>query len=229
MLEFIGFAGRLLLDLLVYLINGYLLMLYSLCDALPLLVSLGCAALVARVFDRQVEARAAMMPRRAHGMRAPATPNRHHEVLTALIAGFWVVAQALYPNPVPWLGAAMWGLTIVGAALLPAERPALLWRGKTFILSYALALIGFRLYLLLAASATPQEWARLLGTVGEAERIIAGNLGLVTTLGAWATWFVIPFAHALYLAQRLLVNPLSLIDPRATAGEIVAAIRARSD
>ncbi len=227
--EFGTYIGGLLLDLAVYTVNGYLLMAYAFFDGLPVLLSLACAALVARVFDRQAQLRAAIMPQRIHGPHAAGAPRHNHQILTALIATLWVAAQALYPNPVPWLGAAMWGLTLAGLVLLPAERTAMLWRGKTFVLSYALALIGFRLYLLVAGSASPQEWARLLGTVGEAERVIAGNMGLITTMGAWATWFLLPFAHAFYLVQRLLVHPMSLMDPRATAGEIVAAIRARGD
>ncbi len=102
-----------------------------------------------------------------------------------------------------------------------------LWRGKGFLLTYALALLGSRAYLATAARFDPAAWAEILGSSGEARRVIAGNLAIFSTVGTWLTWFVLPLAHFSYLIQRLLVNPLSLAAPFATVEELMAALRGR--
>jgi len=138
-----------------------------------------------------------------------------------------LVAGALYPTPVPWLGTAMWLLTVLALLLMPAERPPILWRCKAFIISYALLLLGFRWYLAVVSSATPQQWAAVVGTSGDAQRVIAGNRSLFITIGSWAAWFVLPSAHALYVVQRVAANPMSLVNPAQSAAQIVEAIRTR--
>ena len=40
-------------------------------------------------------------------------------------------------------------------------------------------------------------------------------------------WFAMPGAYAGYVVQRLTTHAMSLADPRATAAQIVEAIRTR--
>jgi len=219
--------GNFILDWVVYTANGFLIMVYWLVDHLGILVSLACAVLVIAFFDAYIQRLAAHMPGSRMRQKVPLRPNRNHQILTAVTAGLWTLAAALFPIPVPWLGAAMWLLFVVLLLLLPAEQLQTLWRSKTAILGYTLALLGFRWYLSLSAQASPQEWAALYGTAGEAQRVIASTRGLFLTVGTWVIWFAMPVAYAGYAVQRLTTHSMSLADPRATAAQIVEAIRTR--
>ena len=217
-----------LLDATVYITNGFLLVVYFMVGQMPLLLSLVCAAIIAFHFDPQVQAQTQFMPGR--GLRSPAEKPRvlrQHQVLTATAAAMWIVASSLFPSPVPWLGLAMWALTAVGLYLLPAERVPLLWRCKTFIVVYSLTLFAFRGYLALLGRVTPQAWAAVVGSSAEAQRVLAQNRGLFTTIGFWVTCFALPGAQVVYLVQRLTVHPMSLLGPRMRPADIVEAIRTR--
>lgn len=220
--------GNFILDLGIYTLNGFLVMVYWLVDHLGILVALACAVLVIVFFDTYIQKLAAHMPSRP-GQRAPMQPNRNHQILTAVTGGLWTLAAALFPIPVPWLGAGMWVLFVVLLLLIPAEQLQTLWRSKTAIMTYALTLLGFRWYLSLSAQASPQEWAALYGTAGEAQRVIASTRGLFLTIGTWVVWFALPVAYAGYVVQRLTTHSMSLADPRATAAQIVEAIRTRGE
>jgi hypothetical protein len=220
--------GRGLMDGLILIVNGFLLVVYFLVEQLPLLLSLGCALLVALVFDPQAQRWTQFMPGRALRPGAETTPPlRQHQLLTGIVALLWTVASSLYPSPVPWLGLLMWLLTVLGLWLLPAERVSLLWRGKTFIGIYALALLAFRSYLALLGRASPEAWAAVIGSSAEAERVLASNRGLLTTIGFWVSCFALPAAQVVYLVQRLTTHPLSLLGPRLRPADIVQAIRTR--
>lgn len=214
-------------DAAIIIINGYLVVLYWLVDQMAILVSLSCVLLIALYFDPLVQNLVAATAARA-GVRAPVQPARHHQIFTCALGVLWTWAALLYPLPVPWLGAGMWFLTVAILWLLPAERAACLWRCKVSILTYTLVLLGFRWYLALVSAVSPQDWAAIIGSSEEARRVIAGNRGLFTTIGTWASWFVLPAAHAAYVVQRVTTNPMSLVNPRQTAAEILDAIRNRS-
>ena len=226
--EMLTLIGQGILDCIIYLINGFLLALYFIIGQLPLLLSLACAALVALYFDPQAQRRTQFMPGRGlrPAARAPET-MRHHQLLTVVTAALWIVASSLFPSPVPWLGLAMWALTVAGLALLPAERVSLLWRCKTFILIYSFVLFAFRGYLALLGRVTPEAWAAVVGSSAEAQRVLAQNRGLFTTIGFWVSCFALPGAQAAYLVQRLTVHPMSLLGPRMWPAEILDAIRTR--
>ncbi len=227
-METLEALGRLLLDAGITWLNGFLVMAYTLLDNLPHLLALAAVALVLRL-DRRAALHDLSRPGREgrpevrpDGLRAWAPQG-----FTVTIGLAWSVAALAYPQPVPWIGAAMWWGWLLALAVLPSERAALLWRGKGFLLTYALALLGFRAYLATAARFDPAAWAEILGSSGEAKRVIAGNLAIFSTVGTWLTWFVLPLAHFSYLVQRLLVNPLSLAAPFATVEELIAALRGR--
>ena len=211
-----------LADVPVYVLNGFLLSLFWLWDHLPLLLSLPLGG-VFFLFDEEVQRLAA----RKAGGRGPV--RRYHQGLTAFIVLLWLLAASSYPNPVPWLGAAMWLLSVLLIVLLPPERAATLWRCKVSHLTYSLVLLGFRWYLHLVSSTSPYEWATLLGSVDEARRVIGQNVGLFTTIGTWAAWFVLPLGHAAYVVQRLTVHPMSLASPFVSVRKVLEEIRTRGE
>jgi len=227
-LEVLNGIGQFILDAAIVVLNGLLVMAYGVWDRLPHLLALAGAGMIL-VFDRQVAL--GNLSRPARQERDSIQPTGLHprvpQILTAVIAVTWTAAALLYPQPVPAIGAAMWWGWIGALLFLRGERDAILWRGKGFLLTYALALLGFRLYLSMAARFDPSAWAAVLGSSGEAQRVIAGNLAIFATIGTWLTWFVLPVAHFSYLVQRLLVNPLSLAAPFATAEEWIDALRGR--
>ena len=222
--------GEGLLDALTLLANGSLLVLYFLAQHLALLLSWGCALLLAMVFDRQAQEWTTFRPGRARrpGAGQPA-PGRQHQTLTAISALLWTIASSLFPSPVPWLGLLMWLLTVVAVLLLPPERVSLLWRGKTFIAIYSLALLAFRGYAALLGAASPHAWAAVMGSSADAQRVLTSNLGLLTTIGFWVACLALPAAQVIYLLQRLTTHPLSLLGPRQRAADIVQEIRTRGD
>jgi hypothetical protein len=219
-------VGRFLLDITVITANGFIATWFFVLDALPQILSLICAFSFLALFDRRAELVAAWRPHR-RGVRPPLDASRAHRVLTASCILLWLFSSFLYPEPVPWLGAAMWLTSVLSLLILPAERIALLWRTKVSILIYSISLLGFRWYLFQVSRLSAREWARVLGSVGEAERIIAGNVGLFTTIGTWLAWFVLPCAHAMYIVQRATVNPMSLVNPFQSVAEIIREIRTR--
>lgn len=215
-----------LIDGCLYTLNGFLAVAYWLVDHLGILLGLACAVLVIVFFDPCSQKLAAHQPSR-RGRKAPIQPHHNHQMLSGVTVALWTAAAALFPVPVPWLGAGMWVLFLILLLLLPAEQLQTLWRSKTAILIYALALLGFRWYMSLSAQASPQEWAALYGTAGEAQRAIASTRGLFATIGTWLVWFAMPVAYAGYVVQRLATHSMSLADPRATAAQIVETIRTR--
>ncbi|MBC8447617.1 MAG: hypothetical protein H8D78_07700 [Chloroflexi bacterium] len=222
--------GQMALDIIVYLTNGVLLLAYSLLGQLPLLLSLVCAAVIVFRFDPEAQSQTQFQAGR--DLRPAAEKPqvlRHHQALTGMATLLWVIAAAFYPSPVPWLGLAMWALTLVGLFLLPGERVSLLWRSKTFIITYALALLAFRAYLALIGSATPQAWAAVVGSSAEAQRVLASNRGLLNTIGFWVSCFALPAAQVVYLMQRLTTHPMSLLGPRMRPADMVGEIRTRGD
>jgi len=56
---------------------------------------------------------------------------------------------------------------------------------------------------------------------------VAQNRGMVMTLATWLLWAMLPAGYAVAMIQRLVANPASLVSPRRTASEIIAALRTR--
>ena len=217
-----------LLAAATYVVNGGLVVAYFVASQATMILSLACATLVGLVFDVLAQRLAATAPAR-QGQRAPVRVARHHQLLT-LVAGLaWLVAGTLFPTPVRELGAAMWALFVAGLLLMPAEQAALLWRSKVALLSYCGLLLAFRVVSAWTLAADPREWARIVGTVDEAQRIVGANRGLLLTVASYVAWFGIPVGYVVYLFQRLTASPMSLRNPLARASEIVYQVRHRPD
>lgn len=229
-METLTLIGRLLLDLAIYVTNGVLLVGYFIGTQVTMILSLLCAATVALIFDVLVQRLAATAPAR-QGKKAPldAKVSRHHQLLTGVCALAWLIAGSLFPTPVPQLGAAMWALFVVGLLLMPAEQAAILWRSKVAILSYCGLLVAFRVVSAWTLAADAREWARIAGSVDEAQRIVGANRSLLLTIASYVAWFGIPAGYAAYLFQRVTAHPMSLRNPPARANEIAHQIRYRPE
>ncbi|MBU1749235.1 MAG: hypothetical protein KKA73_16235 [Chloroflexi bacterium] len=223
--------GAGLIDQALYTVNSLLWVVYWLEDHLPLLAAVAAGLVVLLVFDRWVQqdahSRALRPDRAATGVQG--VEMHVTQVLTLLALGLWVLAALGFQTPVPELGAAMWLGMVLLLALLPAEREAVQWRLKGLILGYALLLLAFRWYLGVVSTIDARDWAAALGSVDEAQRVLAQNKGIFETLGIWAAWFAVPFAFGSYAVQKVLANRLSLEAPFRRAETVIRAIRTRGE
>ena len=227
-MEHLESAANFILNWLILFANGLLVIIYWLAGAFPHVLSLGCIGAVFGYFDPYCQAKSAHAPVRP-GRRRDLKPSRAMQVFTAVCGGLWLIGGSLFPSPVPWIGLGMWVSMILAALMMPAEREDVLWRGKGFILIYSIALVGLRLFLSWFTRVSPYEWARVLGSVEEAQLILGQNRGLIATIGTWVVWFALPLPHFSYIIQRFLINPVSLVNPLGEAREIVRYIRERPD
>lgn len=209
-------------------LNGLLWIAYAFVDHLGLWVVLGCGLVVLLIFDSTAVRLISATPSRIGGRPAPAATSGasvHLFTLGTLLLN--LVAGLVYAEPIPFILAGMWLLTVGALTLLPAEREPLLWRVKGTLLLYALVLLGFKFYLAQAQAVAPEDWAATLGSVGAARDAIARTRDLFMTIGLWATWFIVPVGHCSYLVQRILVNPVSLFYARSSAEDILRTLRRR--
>ena len=218
--------GDFLMSLPTYLLNGILASMYWLGSSGAAWVSLLCAGLLVRFSDSQLQARSTFRPGR--GGREATTPEIYTaQATTILIVIVWVISQWGMGAPVPWLGAAMWIVGTLLALLIHLQEHTLLWNVKSGIAIYALAVIGSRLYLAYTAQLSADQWAALIGSSESAAAVIANTRGNVTTIILWALWLVIPLGYFAMLLQQVLINPLSLVNPLAGAGELIQRYRTR--
>jgi hypothetical protein len=215
---------------LMYELNGLLYMLYWVVAHLPLLGAVVCALLVMLVYDRQGQELAYAQTGRwgRVGITVETMAQRRMQLYTAFIFAVYLMGMIIFPEPVPFLGLAMWGTTVLALWMLPSEREPLLFRCKGFIVTYALLLMAFKIYLGQIHGAPVGEWAQALGQSSSATAEILGrNSAIFTFVGMFACWFAVPFAHVSYVVQRLLINPESLFFSRKGMEVLIKAYRAR--
>lgn len=215
-----------ILDLPIYLFNGFLWLFYALASSMAALVSAGAATMMALVVDRAVQQLSGARPlRQGRGETLPMTHTA--QILTAGVFVLWFGAQCGMGAPVPWIGAAMWLVGLVAVLVSPAQRFNLLWFVKSGVAVYALAVIGSRLYLNMTSDVSPEAWAGMVGTAQSAVTVVANTRGNVTTVIVWALWLVIPLGYFSMLVQKLFLNPVSLINPLSSYADMLAMLRDR--
>ena len=245
--EIVANLAMVLMDLLVYVTNGGLALLYLIAENLPAIVSLASAAFMFLVLDSEVQRRAGFRPLRGGPLGQAGLPDhrgmfsavlgeersagpqpRTAQVLTTIVAGLWFGAQAGMAAPVPWIGAAMWLFGVLVLLVMPNhQRFNQLWFVKTGLAVYGLLVVGSRIYLAYANQLSPQQWAGIIGSAESAASVIANTQGNVTTIVLWALWLVAPLGYFSLLVQQLFVNPMSLVSPLAGAQEVLKRIRER--
>jgi len=222
-------AAHVLRNWAVFALNGGLFTAYALWWNLDKLLVLLSAAPVLLYFDARVQERAVHTPRRHERGSATAKVPRTAQAMTLVTLLAWLGASFLSSPPIPVIGAAMWAGMVLGLLIMPHEWEQVLWRCKSYILTYALAVLGFVFYLRLTEGLSPEEWASLLGGVGEARRVIAQNRGMFVTVASWGLWLLAPLGYFSILIQRFTVNPMSAVAPWKSAAEIVRDIRTRGE
>ena len=218
--------GEFLSALPTYVLNGLLFSLYGLMDIATALVSLGCAAGLVLLVDQNIQSRAAFRPGR--GGREIVSPDPHTaQVMSISVSILWILSQWGMGAPVPWIGAAMWLFGLVALLVVHTQEPLMLWNVKSGIAIYALAVIGSRLYLAYTAQLSPEQWAALIGSAESAATVISNTRGNVTTIILWALWLVIPLGYFAMLLQQIFLNPMSLVNPLASAHDLLQRYRVR--
>lgn len=210
----------------IYVLNGFLWVVYWLAGNMPALVSIGMAFVLIFTADRMVQQTAASRPLR-NGRGEVEISLSTPQLLTLFTLVLWLIAQWGMGAPVPWIGGAMWLCGVSAILALPAQRFGMMNMTKSAIAMYALAVIGFRIAMSYMTQITPDQWVGLLGTAETASQIIRQTQGNVSTIIVWAVWFVLPLGYFAMLIQQIFINPVSLVNPYASFLEMTTAIRDR--
>jgi hypothetical protein len=213
-------------DAPLYLVNGFLLVLYLVGGSFPAIASIISAGGIALTFDAEVQGLAsnrALRPGRGEMQVGGSTS----QMLTGIALVMWLAAQFGMGAPVPWIGAAMWMAGFVGISIVPTQRFAMLNMVRVGVVTYALTVGISRIYLLYAAQVTPDQWAALVGSADAAANIIASTRGNTTTIIVWALWLIVPLGFFSMLVQQVFMNPISLTAPMATPQAVMRMLRSR--
>jgi hypothetical protein len=244
-MEIIGAISSVVTTSMIYVLNGFLFILYGIVDILPTIISISFAAVLVFFVDNEVQNRANYRPNRGgnYGDVIPVDSNhvysqrvvdlrRPHtaQILTLIVLVIWIAAQLGMAEPVPWIGATMWIVGTIVIFAMPGDMKInMLWFVKTGIAIYAILVIGSRLYLSYTAQLTAEQWAAVIGsTTATATTVISNTRGNVTTMILWALWFVAPLGYFSLLLQKLFVNPMALINPLAGANDVLKQLRQRN-
>ncbi len=219
--------GVFLTALPIYLANGVLVILYGLAANAAALVSLSCAVVIVLLPDAQAQAQAGSRPGRHEDNASIGPTPRTAQIMTGIVLAAWLVAQWDMGAPVPWIGAVMWMVGLAAVLTLAIQRQPLLWYVKAGIAMYALAVIGSRIYLSYTSHLTAEQWAALVGSSESAASFFASTRGNVTTILLWALWLVVPLGYFSMLVQQVFINPMSIVNPLASAQDMLRALRMR--
>lgn len=219
-----------LVDLAVYVANGFLATVYFLFERAPHLVSVMAALVIALTFDRLAQERAVYAPSR-YGKRqaTDVSPPRAAQAATGFALALWLAATWAFGAPVPLIGAVMWLMALLGLFMMPQQRWSLLWSTKAGLITYSFAVLGYRLYLWYVSRVSPAQLADVFGGSASAAGVLAQNTGTVTTVGAWLLWVVLPAGYVYLFIQNWAAQPMSIVSPFAGAQDVIAALRTRGN
>jgi hypothetical protein len=225
-MEIFDLINALITDAPLYIINGFLLVLYTVFGALPAIVSIAAAGGVMLTADAEVQNLAASRALRP-GRGEMRINGNTAQILTAITLAVWLLAQMGMGAPVPWIGAVMWLAGFVAVSVSPSQRFSMLNLIRVGIITYALTVGASRIYLHYAVQITPEQWAALVGSADSAASIVASTRGNMTTIVSWALWLVVPLGYFSMLVQQVFINPISLTNPFATPQGMLRSLRSR--
>jgi hypothetical protein len=228
---------------LIYITNGILSLVYLLALLFPTILCIACGLVMIYTLDRDVQGVVNFRPGRGGPMGSTINTSDRREtsqqsntssnietsqIITIVVLGLWLIAQTGMAAPVPWIGAAMWVVGLLVLFIMPThQRPTELWFVKTGLALYAILVIGSRIYLAYTAQLTSGQWASIIGSAETAAKVIANTRGNATTIITWALWLIGPLGYFTLLIQKLLVNPMNLLSPRAGAQDVIKRLRQR--
>jgi len=225
-MEIFDLINALITNAPLYIINGFLLVLYTVFGALPAIVSIAAAGGVMLTADAEVQNLAASRALRP-GRGEMRINGNTAQILTSITLAVWLLAQMGMGAPVPWIGAVMWLAGFVAVSVSPSQRFSMLNLIRVGIITYALTVGASRIYLHYAAQITPEQWAALVGSADSAASIVANTRGNMTTIVSWALWLVVPLGYFSMLVQQVFINPISLTNPFATPQGMLRLLRSR--
>lgn len=227
---------------LIYVTNGILWLVYLLAKLFPAILSIATGLIMLVTLDRDVQGSVNFRPSRGGPMGSTMSSDRREtyqqpstsaspktsQILTVVVLVLWVIAQTGMAAPVPWIGAAMWAFGLIVLFVMPAhQRYNELWFVKTGLALYAIMVIGSRIYLAYTAQLSASQWASIIGSAENAAKVVANTRGNVSSIITWALWLIGPLGYFSLLIQKLFVNPVNLMSPRAGAQEVLKRIRQR--
>jgi len=214
-------------DIGVLYLNGWIYLGLLLAGHLGPLAVLALSGVWTALIERGLLAAAAFSPPRG-GVPVPPRPVSRIPLALGGLAGLLsAAAAAIYPTPIPELLAACWAGGILLVLAMPSGRWEAVPGVRMFLLGYAMLLLLFRPFAAWTEAADPYAWAAVFGSTGEAREALARGRSMALTVFTWLAWFGIPGGFAAWAFNRLAALGFSLADPRASAAEIVRAIRAR--
>lgn len=225
-MEIFDLLNSLITDAPLYIVNGFLLIVYATFGAFPAIVSLVAAGGVMLTADAEVQNLASGRALRP-GRGEMHINGNTAQVLTGIALALWLVAQMGMGAPVPWIGAVMWLAGFVAVSVSPSQRFSMLNMVKVGIVTYALTVGISRIYMVYATQVTPDQWAALVGSAEAAANIIASTRGNTTTIITWSLWLVVPLGYFSLLVQQVFMNPISLTAPMSTPQGMLRTLRNR--
>lgn len=229
-------------NVLIYITNGILSLVYLLSKAFPAILCIATAWVMLVTLDRDVQNSVNFRPSRGGPMGSSSTSDRREiyqqantsstpktaQILTIGVLILWLIAQTGMAAPVPWIGASMWAVGVIVLFVMPShQRYNQLWFVKTGLALYAILVIGSRIYLSYTSQLSASQWASIIGSAESAATVIANTRGNATTIITWALWLIAPLGYFSILIQQLFVNPINLLSPRAGAQEVLKRLRQR--
>jgi len=210
-------------EILLYILNGLLAVVYWLADHWPAWAALALADAAAWLFG-SVAPEATL---RRDG-RTAARPVRRWHVPTLILGGGWWLAAYLTPAPVPYIGLAMWAGVLIAPACLPYGQRKAMHRLRWFVAVYAGLVLAF--WILVRFPLSPAQaaaWSERLQAAGAGEALEWSIRAQFIPYVALLMWAVFPLTYFGYLAQQLSVQRRHLTSPWLTVAQRMAQVRDR--
>ncbi len=211
---------------LTYLANGILAVWYFLWSQGPLLLSLGCAVVIAVLYDRRTRHQAGERLRRyRRGQQVHASYRPYWETGGAVL--LWSAASYLSAPPIPLIGGLMWLAFVICLRFIPQERENLLFRQKVMIAGYGLIALAMRW--MLSYSPDLSHLAAMLGSQGDAVGLFDTIRDGLTPYAALVVWVMYPLGYFGMIVQRFAINRGSLLKPGGTPEDYMRDLRTRGE
>jgi hypothetical protein len=216
-----------LLSLPLWLLNGFLAIVYWLAGHVAELLSIVFGLVIAFFFDPPIQRRATEPSRRyERGTVQAAVPIATY--FTLIVLGLWLVVSAISKYPIPAIGAAMWFVGMISILAVSEERVNQLWWVKTGILVYVVLVLLLRFGLQALDATSPADWASVIGSSTDAQAVINQTHSNVAMIGMLFVLVLYPIGFAAMLLNRFIRNPKPLFNIWREAGDVIKRVRTRT-
>ena len=221
-----GAVSQFFLALPVWLLNGFLAVVYWAAAHIFDFIALLAAAFILFGLDPLYQERAVMRPRR-YGRGEAQTGSLNAQYFTLATLAAWLIVSLTSEFPVPLIGAVLWMLAMFGILLVSEERVNQQWWAKTGLLTYAGLVLVLRFGILALNQVSPADWAGVVGSSADAQIVLDNTRGNVAMIGMIFTFVLYPLGYAGMLLNRFVRNPKGLFNSFREAGEIMERLRVR--